>query len=95
MKNYRGFGLGLVMGLALALSSIGFAQTGTQTDPARTKESCCAATSCCSGDSCAIKHDATGMSKEHSSKSRCCCCGDESCDMKMKDHQDKHNKKQG
>ncbi len=88
MKNTRGFALGLVIGLALALSSIGFAQTTTQTEKKGAAESCCAmASSCCNGHSCQMKHD----SKSHASmqgtedKHECCCCGADSCEMKMKE----------
>jgi len=82
MKNFKGFALGLVLGLGLALSSIGFAQNATQTDQKKEKESCCAmASCCCKGDSCSMKDD----SKTHSSEHGCCCCGSDSCDMNMKD----------
>ena len=78
------FAQSLVLGLALALSSIGFAQNATQTaDQKKDAESCCAMMAgCCKGDSCDMKDN-----KEHSAKHEghegCCCCGD-SCDMKMK-----------
>jgi hypothetical protein len=84
MKNFKGFASGLVLGLGLALSSIGFAQNATQaTDQNKAPESCCAMDSCCcKGDSCdmKMKHDA----KDHAAKGGCCCCGGDSCDMKMK-----------
>ena len=81
MKNFRGFPLGLVLGIALALSSLAFAQNATQTDTKKEMESCCAmASCCCKGGSCAMKDH-----KEHATKQEgCCCCGD-SCDMKMHD----------
>lgn len=92
MKNFKGFSLGLVLGLGLAISSIGFAQTVTQTDQKKAPESCCAMESCCKGDSCSMKegkaHGAKGQSMTHSSKDGCCCGGD-SCSMKMKDMKDK------
>jgi hypothetical protein len=80
MKNFKGFALGLVLGLGLALSGIAFAQN-TTTDQKKEGESCCAMTSCCcKGDSCDMKDH-----KEQSSKHEgCCCCGGDSCDMKMK-----------
>jgi hypothetical protein len=88
MKNTRGFALGLVIGLALALSSLGFAQTATQSGQKGETESCCAMSSCCcNGDSCQMKHD----SKSHASmqgmegKHGCCCCSGDSCEMKMKE----------
>ena len=80
MKNFKGFALGLVLGLGLAISGIGFAQNST--DQKKETESCCAMMpDCCKGDSCdmKMKHDA----KNGAAKEGCCCCGD-SCDMKMK-----------
>lgn len=87
MKNIKGLALGLVLGLGLALSSIGFAQNTTQTDQPKEAESCCAmASCCCKGDSCSMmKHD----SKNHSAKEGCCCCSGDSCNMKMKDMKEK------
>lgn len=82
MKNFKGFALGLVLGLGLAVSSIGFAQNATQTnDEKKDSESCCAM-ACCKGDSCdmKMKHDA----KDMAAKAGCCCCSGDSCDMKMK-----------
>lgn len=81
MKNSKGFALGLVLGLGLAVSSIGFAQNATQSDQKKEAESCCSM-SCCKGGSCSMKNH-----KNHSSE-HSCCCGD-SCDMKMKDMKDK------
>ena len=81
MKNLRGFALGLALGLAAAISTVGFAQNSTPKDQPKS-ESCCAMESCCcKGDSCSMKHDA----KNHSSKDGCCCCSGDSCNMKMKD----------
>ena len=74
MKNARGFALGLVLGLGVALGGLAFAQnTGDQNK----KESCCAMANCCCGDSCAMKDGSK------SDKHECCCCG-ESCNMKDK-----------
>jgi hypothetical protein len=93
MKNVKGFVLGLVLGLGLALSGVGLAQTTTQTDQNKKAESCCAMESCCCrGDSCSMKHQ--GMEhakKEHSQHSQMdsCCCGGDSCDMKMKEDKPK------
>jgi len=90
MKNFKGFGLGLVLGLGLALSTIGFAQNSTQTaDQKKEAESCCAMMAgCCKGDSCdmKMKHDAkmNHDSKTQAAKDGCCCCGGDSCEMKMK-----------
>jgi len=82
MKNIKGFTLGLVLGLALALSGVGLAQTTSQTPNQKEKPTCCSMESCCcKGDSCAMKHE----SKDNSSKDGCCCCSGDSCKMKMKD----------
>ena len=90
MKNFKGFVMGLVLGLGLALSSVGFAQNATQTDQKKEADSCCAMASCCKGDSCSMKdHSNKNHMKAHSSGDGCCCCGGDSCDMKMKDMQDK------
>lgn len=85
MKNFKGFALGLVVGLALAISSIGFAQTSTQNDPAKEK-----AAACC-GESCCMQHAAGHDPKKHAEKEGCCCCSGDSCDMKIKEQQ-KENK---
>lgn len=92
MKNFKGFTLGLVLGLALAISSIGFAQSVTQNDQAKATDSCCATTSCCcKGDSCSMKehankdHMKAGAATDHG----CCCCGAESCDLKTHEMKDK------
>ena len=84
MKNLRVFALGLALGLAAAISTVGFAQNSTPQDKQTKSESCCAMESCCcKGDSCSMKHD----TKNHSSKDGCCCCSGDSCNMKMKDKQ--------
>jgi hypothetical protein len=94
MKNFKGFAMGLVLGLGLALSSIGFAQNVTQTEQKKEAESCCAMESCCcKGDSCPMKMGKDHATKDHSmtgsSKDGCCCCSGDSCNMKMKDMKDK------
>ncbi len=92
MKNFKGFTLGLVLGLGLALSSVGLAQNATQTNQKKETESCCAmASCCCKGDSCSMKdHANKDHMKTHSSKDGCCCCGGgDSCAMKMHDMNDK------
>jgi len=91
MKNFKGFALGLVLGLGLAFSGLAFAQNTSQTDQKKETASCCAMKHdakdhaakdgcCCSGDSCDMnmKHDA-----KNAAKAGCCCCSD-SCDMNMK-----------
>jgi hypothetical protein len=92
MKNFKGFALGLVLGLGLALSSIGFAQNATQADQKKEGESCCAiASCCCKGDSCSMKDHANKdhMKGQSSQVGGCCCCGGDSCDMKMHDKEAK------
>ena len=80
MKNIRVFALGLALGLAAAISTVGFAQNPAPNDQKTKSESCCAKESCCcKGDSCSMKDH-----KDHSNKEGCCCSG-ESCNMKMKD----------
>jgi hypothetical protein len=88
MKNIRGFALGLVLGLAAAVSTVGLAQETKQPDQNKKAEACCAMESCCcKGDSCSMKdHANKDRSKANSAKDGCCCCcGAESCDMKMKE----------
>jgi hypothetical protein len=82
MKNFKGFALGLVLGLSLAISGLAFAQNTTPTDQKKEGESCCATMKGCCGDSCdmKMKHDAN----HSTAKDSCCCCGGDSCDMKMK-----------
>ncbi len=93
MKNFKGFALGLVLGLGLAVSSIGFAQNATQTDQKKESDSCCAM-ACCRGDSCDMKKQAGDNMKGHMKGQAMknggdCCCGGDSCDMKMHDKKDK------
>lgn len=91
MKNFKGFAFGLVLGIGLAVSSLGFAQNAGPAEQKKETESCCAmASGCCKGDSCDMKakHDA----KEHSAQGGCCCCGGDSCDMKLKPETDEKPK---
>ena len=82
MRNLRGFALGLALGLAAAISTVGLAQNSTPKEQTKS-ESCCAMESCCcKGDSCSMKDH-----KDHSAKDGCCCCSGDSCNMKMKDKQ--------
>ena len=79
MKNVRVFALGLALGLAAAISTVGFAQNPAPQDRKTKSESCCAKESCCcKGDSCSMKDH-----KDHSKEG--CCCSGESCNIKMKD----------
>ena len=98
MKNMRGFLSGLGLCLAIAISTVGIAQTTKPADQTPKAESCCASCCCCQGDSCAMhgqmehaqgmKHadalkQAGGQMKTHSPEGGCCCSGD-SCEMQLK-----------
>ena len=87
MKNFRGFTLGLILGLATALAGVGFAQSSTQNDANKKSGSCCCMVSGCCGDSCAMKEGSKNQSDKHE-----CCCGGDSCNMKMKDMKMKNMK---
>jgi hypothetical protein len=63
MKNVRGFALGLVLGLGVALGGLAFAQNTS--DQNKKAESCCAMANCCCGDSCAMKDGANAKSDKH------------------------------
>lgn len=92
MKSIRGFALGLVAGIALAISTVGIAQTAKPADKSQKAESCCTMSCCCQGDSCAMhtaqQHaqmkDDNAQMKAHANEGGCCCCGGDSCDMQMK-----------
>jgi|SRR5687767_12709752 len=93
MKNIKGFTLGLVLGLSIAVAGIAYAQTNTQSDQNKKAECCCVAMDCCKGESCAMMKDGAmkeGAMKEGAMKSEghgCCCCGGgESCNMKDMKH---------
>jgi hypothetical protein len=91
MKSFKGFAFGLVLGIGLAVSSLGFAQNAAQPDQKKETQSCCAmASGCCKGDSGDMKTKPDA--KEHSTPGGCCCCGGDSCDMKMKHDTDEKPK---
>ena len=77
-----------VLGLTMAVASVAFAQSPTQSSGSNKMDSCC-----CSGcgDSCDMtKKDAMKNHVASSEKHDCCsCCGD-SCDMKKKDAMKNH-----
>ena len=84
MKSIRGFALGLAAGIAVAIGTVGLAQTTKPADQPQKAESCCAASSCCQGHSGAMhtgKQHAQGQKKHEGG---CCCCGGDSCEMQMK-----------
>ena len=86
MKHFRGFALGLVLGVGIAFSGLAFAQNTA--DQNKKTESCCPMESCCcKGDSCPMmkggKKD--GSKSQSAGHEGCCCCGSDSCDMKMKE----------
>jgi hypothetical protein len=86
MKSIKGFALGLALGVAVAIGTVGLAQTTKPADQKQTAESCCA--TCCNHDGSGamkageVKH-AAGMMKAHG-EGGCCCCSADSCDMQMK-----------
>ena len=87
MKSIRGFALGLALGIAASIATVGLAQTTKPADQGHKAESCCAMTSCCChGDSAkhsgAKEHSQAQM--KHSREGGCCCCGGNSCEMQMK-----------
>ena len=90
MKSIKGFALGLVLGVAAAISTVGLAQSTKPAEQDKKAESCCAmASCCCKGDSCPMSGHGNDPAKNHSGKDGCCCCGGDSCDMKMKDMKEK------
>lgn len=93
MKSIKGFALGLALGVAVAIGTVGLAQTTKPADQKQNAESCCAA--CCNhGGSGAMKagqmkHEAgmkhaDGKMKAHDGAGGCCCCSGDSCEMQMK-----------
>ena len=87
MKNIKGFTLGLLLGLSMAVAGIAYAQTNIQSDENKKTECCCMARDCCGGDSCAMMKDSA--MKEGAKKSEgngCCCCSGDSCKMNHAKH---------
>lgn len=86
MKSTKGLVISLMLGLALALSSVALAQNAGPNDGNKKTGSCCAmASRCCPGDSCSMKDGSCCKSDKSAAKKDSCCDGD-SCKMKgMKD----------
>jgi hypothetical protein len=94
MKNVKRLSLGFSLGLALALSSVGFASNTLQTTQTTKTESCCSM-ACCKDGSCSMKdHAKKNHAKDHSAKDDCCGSGD-SCNMKSHDSAKNHAAKEG
>lgn len=85
MKTFKGFSVGLVLGLSIALASIAFAQNTTQTDPNKKSDCCCVAMDCCKSDSCPMMKDNAAKDGTAKSEKHACCSGD-SCNMKDSKH---------
>ncbi len=83
MTSIRGFALGLTLGLAAAVASVGIAQNTKPVEQDKKMSCCSMASCCCNGDSCDMKDHAKGQTE----KGGCCCCGGDSCDMKMHEKQ--------
>ena len=85
MKSIRGFALGLALGIAAAIATVGLAQTTKPADQGQKAESCAMTSCCCHADSAkhGSKEHAMGQMK-HSGEGSCCCCGGDSCEMQMK-----------
>ena len=84
MKSIRGFALGLALGIAAAIATVGLAQTTKPADQGQKAESCAMTSCCCHGDS--AKHSGQEHAKgqmKHSAEGGCCCCGGDSCEMQM------------
>jgi hypothetical protein len=87
MKSIRGFALGLALGIAAAIATVGLAQSTKPVEQGPTQKTESMMSCCCHGDSCAThgdKEHAKMQMKEHSGEGGCCCCGGDSCDMQMK-----------
>lgn len=86
IKSIRGFALGLALGIAAAIATVGLAQTTKPADQGQKAESCAMTSCCCRSDSAkhsgAKEHSQAQM--KHSSEGGCCCCGGDSCEMQMK-----------
>ncbi len=71
MKSIRGFALGLALGIAAAIATVGLAQTTKPADQGQKAESCAMTSCCCHGDS--AKHSGQEHAKgqmKHSGRGR-------------------------
>lgn len=84
MKSIRGFALGLAAGIAVAIGTVGLAQTTKPADQSQKAESCCATSSCCQGHSGAMHTGQQHAQGQNKHEGGCCCCGGDSCEMQMK-----------
>ena len=84
MKSIRGFALGLAAGIAVAIGTVGLAQTTKPADQSQKAESCCAMASCCKGHSGAMHKGRQHAQGQNKHEGGCCCCGGDSCEMQMK-----------
>ena len=85
IKSIRGFALGLALGIAAAIATVGLAQTTKPADQGQKAESCAMASCCCHGDSAkhsgAKEHSKAQM--KHSGEAGLLLCA-RSCEMQMK-----------
>ena len=93
MKSIRGFALGLAAGIAVAIGTVGLAQTTKPADQPQKAESCCAMARCCKGHSGAM-HKGQQHAEQNKHEGGCCCCGGDSCEMQMKAKEPAKEKKE-
>jgi len=108
MKSIKGFALGLALGIAVAIGTVGLAQTTKPADQTTKGESCCTSC-CCQGGSCpmhvqmeqgkGMKHadamkQSDGQMKAHAAEGGCCCCSGDSCEMQMKKQEQTQQKQE-
>jgi len=76
MKSIRGFALGLALGVAAAIATVGLAQSTKPVEQGQTQKTESMMSCCCHGDSCAMhgkdKEHAKMQMKEHTGEGGCC-----------------------